>query len=271
MSRVQSSEKSGFLMNMNLASSAPLTMSDSASQGDEEEGEFPTSIRPNKYPSAPVTQQQLQQEQQEQQEQVAGKASYPLDTQGASSHVSSENAEQSELVLEEADDSALPLPPLDSDAFRWLGVRHRTRSLCRVFGLPDPKEELFSEFHGALRKRVLLQGRVYVFANYVCFTSNPFFGYIKKTVIPFRKVRAIRKKTHCRVPNSIEIETFSGKKEFFTNLLNRQDAFGIIFRCWSRISASFQSPYYTDRHDIQVSEILRAMKSRMLASKTAEK
>jgi len=32
----------------------------------------------------------------------------------------------------------------------------------------------------------LLQGRVYVFANYVCFTSNPFFGYIKKTVIPFQ-------------------------------------------------------------------------------------
>jgi len=117
-----------------------------------------------------------------------------------------------------------------SDAYRWLGVRHRTRNLCRVFGLPNPKEDLLSEFHAALRKRVLLQvrscpesascaperqtcrctsvteavpthvcqGRVYVFANYICFTSNPFFGYIKKTVIPFQ-VKSWRAERLCRL------------------------------------------------------------------------
>eukprot|EP00200_Dunaliella_tertiolecta_P008373 CAMPEP_0202378358 /NCGR_PEP_ID=MMETSP1127-20130417/17680_1 /ASSEMBLY_ACC=CAM_ASM_000462 /TAXON_ID=3047 /ORGANISM="Dunaliella tertiolecta, Strain CCMP1320" /LENGTH=812 /DNA_ID=CAMNT_0048976633 /DNA_START=173 /DNA_END=2611 /DNA_ORIENTATION=- len=235
---------------MDLAESTPLTRSQSA-LGEEEkgggEGRGSSQVlkdaslalaNETSAPVPPTTQQQEQQEQQQQEQQEQQLPSDPLNTQRASSQASSENTAKSDLTglaLEEADDGALPLAPLDSDAFRWLGVRHRTRSLCRVFGLPDPKEELFSEFHGALRKRVLLQGRVYVFANYVCFTSNPFFGYIKKTVIPFRKVKAIRKKTHCRVPNSIEIETLSGKKEFFTNLLNRQDAFSIIFRCWSRI------------------------------------
>lgn len=46
------------------------------------------------------------------------------------------------------------------------------------------------DFVCALQKKILLQGRLYVFEHYVCFYANV-FGYVKKIIIPL-KVRAAR-------------------------------------------------------------------------------
>jgi hypothetical protein len=40
-------------------------------------------------------------------------------------------------------------------------------------------------YAGAVQKRILLQGRMYVFEQHVCFHCN-LFGYIKDTVIPLK-------------------------------------------------------------------------------------
>jgi len=151
----------------------------------------------------------------------------------------------------------------------WIGrVQNRTTELCKWFGLP-PTETLLDEFHCALRKRVLLQGRMYVFDHYVCFSSSV-FGFVKKKVLPFQDVVAVRKKTHLRFPNSIEIEAtprhfsktsldfnqpggstgsmassamspgtnptmaLGNEREFFTSFLSREDAYSLIMQCWNQ-------------------------------------
>lgn len=62
------------------------------------------------------------------------------------------------------------------------------------------------EFNCALQKRILLQGRLYLFDSYVCFYSN-LFGYVHTKVIPLADVTAVcKKKTALVVPNAIEVE-----------------------------------------------------------------
>ncbi|KAJ9511574.1 hypothetical protein QJQ45_003603 [Haematococcus lacustris] len=119
-------------------------------------------------------------------------------------------------------------------------VMSRSEELSNWFGIPGT------------------EGRMYVFDHYLCFHSNV-FGFSKKKVINFEDVVGVRKKSHFRFPNSIEVRTFlaafadaittvaaasasavevqrsDGRtaREFFTSFLSREDAFRIIMQCWS--------------------------------------
>lgn len=46
-------------------------------------------------------------------------------------------------------------------------------------------QNVMDDFVCALQKKILLQGRIYVFEHYVCFYAN-IFGYVKKLVIPLK-------------------------------------------------------------------------------------
>ena len=48
-------------------------------------------------------------------------------------------------------------------------------------------QNICDEFVCALRKRVLLQGRLYICEHFICFHSN-LFGYSKDKVIPLKVV-----------------------------------------------------------------------------------
>ncbi len=48
-------------------------------------------------------------------------------------------------------------------------------------------QNICDEFVCALRKRVLLQGRLYICEHFICFHSN-LFGYSKAKVIPLKVV-----------------------------------------------------------------------------------
>lgn len=66
-----------------------------------------------------------------------------------------------------------------SPAAGWLKKQHAKEDSTRAyFDLPK-SETLLDEFVCALQKRVLLQGRIYIFERHVCFSSNV-FGYVKK-------------------------------------------------------------------------------------------
>ncbi|GFH20611.1 VASt domain-containing protein [Haematococcus lacustris] len=72
----------------------------------------------------------------------------------------------------------------------WLSrVMSRSEELSNWFGIPGT------------------EGRMYVFDHYLCFHSNV-FGFSKKKVINFEDVVGVRKKSHFRFPNSIEVRTF---------------------------------------------------------------
>ncbi len=48
-----------------------------------------------------------------------------------------------------------------------------------------PPQNVMDDFVCALKKRILLQGRMYVFEHYVCFHSNV-LGYVKNKIIPLK-------------------------------------------------------------------------------------
>ena len=48
-----------------------------------------------------------------------------------------------------------------------------------------PPQNVLDDFVCALKKRILLQGRMYVFEHYVCFHSNV-LGYVKNKIIPLK-------------------------------------------------------------------------------------
>ena len=48
-------------------------------------------------------------------------------------------------------------------------------------------QNICDEFVCALRKRVLLQGRLYICEHFICFHSN-LFGYSKEKVIPLKVI-----------------------------------------------------------------------------------
>lgn len=108
------------------------------------------------------------------------------------------------------------------------------RKLARLFDLPE-EEALVTEYMCALHSKILLQGKMYVYENYVCFYSNV-FGYIKKRKIPFKDITLInRAKTAMVFPNAIEI-TYEGRTDFFTSFIFPDKSFRTICEQWSKVS-----------------------------------
>lgn len=112
-------------------------------------------------------------------------------------------------------------------------VKSKNREYCRLFGLPS-HEELVEEYNCALQRKILLQGKMYVFSSYVCFYSNV-FGYITKRSLALKDVTSITKAKNVGFPNSIKI-VHKGKQMFFTSFLSREDAFRLIIALWYECS-----------------------------------
>jgi len=118
-------------------------------------------------------------------------------------------------------------------------VQARTDEVRRLFGL-DPTEQLLDDFMCALSKKVLLQGRLFVFERHFCFYSS-LFGYHKAKVIPLDAIDDISRKKNVGFPNSIQVIWDAGgtagvKKEFFTSFLSREDAYKLMLGIWARCS-----------------------------------
>ena len=58
-------------------------------------------------------------------------------------------------------------------------------SLTLISFSSGPPQNVMDDFVCALKKRILLQGRMYVFEHYVCFHSNV-LGYVKNKIIPLK-------------------------------------------------------------------------------------
>ena len=112
-------------------------------------------------------------------------------------------------------------------------AKAKNREYCRLFGLP-PNEELIEEYNCALQRKILLQGKLYVFSSSVCFYSNV-FGYITKRSLALKDVTSITKAKNVGFPNSIKF-VHLGKQTFFTSFLSREDAFKRIVSLWYECS-----------------------------------
>ncbi|KAM4652475.1 protein Aster-A isoform 2-T2 [Discoglossus pictus] len=109
--------------------------------------------------------------------------------------------------------------------------KQRNEDFRKIFKkLPD-SERLIVDYSCALQKDILLQGRLYLSENWLCFYSN-IFRWETTITIQLKDIRCIKKeKTAKLIPNAIQVCT-ENEKHFFTSFGARDRSFLLIFRLW---------------------------------------
>ncbi|KAF9544547.1 hypothetical protein EC957_011856 [Mortierella hygrophila] len=100
--------------------------------------------------------------------------------------------------------------------------------------VPDD-EKLIEDYGCALQKEILVQGRLYISENHVCFNAN-IFGWVTTLVIAFSEITAIEKRlTAFVIPNAIGIVTTTNTKgHFFASFLSRDAAHDLLMAAWRK-------------------------------------
>jgi hypothetical protein len=98
------------------------------------------------------------------------------------------------------------------------------------FKLP-PDETLAYDCSCALSKSILLQGRMYVSAGYVCFYSK-IFGFETKEAVRMAEIASVTKRT--KFVLGIEILTTKGQRYLFTSFLSRERAYSVLRAAWEK-------------------------------------
>ncbi|KAI5163837.1 Gram Domain-Containing Protein 2A [Manis pentadactyla] len=90
----------------------------------------------------------------------------------------------------------------------------------------------------ALRRDLLLQGRLYISPNWLCFHAS-LFGKDIKVVIPVVSVQMIKKHKMARLlPNGLAITTTTSQKYVFVSLLSRDSVYDVLRRVCTHLQPS---------------------------------
>ncbi|XP_077454358.1 protein Aster-A isoform X1 [Stigmatopora argus] len=109
--------------------------------------------------------------------------------------------------------------------------KQRNEDFRKIFKkLPD-SERLIVDYSCALQKDILLQGRLYLSENWLCFYSNIFRWETTITILLKDVTSMTKEKTAKLIPNAIQIST-DNEKHFFTSFGARDRSFMMIFRLW---------------------------------------
>ncbi|XP_056618039.1 protein Aster-A isoform X3 [Triplophysa dalaica] len=149
-------------------------------------------------------------------------------------------------------DTPLPPTPTPSTSSYPLAARHFTRNAKKMQSwynvlsptykqrnedfrklfkkLPDT-ERLIVDYSCALQKDILLQGRLYLSENWLCFYSNIFRWETTITILLKDVTSLTKEKTAKLIPNAIQIST-EHEKHFFTSFGARDRSYMMIFRLW---------------------------------------
>ncbi|KAG8742606.1 hypothetical protein FRC10_001204 [Ceratobasidium sp. 414] len=90
---------------------------------------------------------------------------------------------------------------------------------------------LIEDYGCALQREILIQGRLYISENHMCFNAN-IFGWITNFIIPFHDVTGLEKKmTAYVIPNAIQICTRTVKYTF-ASFLSRDTTYDVVNNIW---------------------------------------
>uniref|UniRef100_A0A8C6YKU2 GRAM domain containing 2A n=1 Tax=Nothoprocta perdicaria TaxID=30464 RepID=A0A8C6YKU2_NOTPE len=90
----------------------------------------------------------------------------------------------------------------------------------------------------ALQRDILIQGRLYISPNWLCFHAN-LFGKDIKVVIPVVSVQLIKKhKTARLLPNGLAITTTASRKYIFVSLISRDSVYDVLRRVCTHLQVS---------------------------------
>jgi hypothetical protein len=95
-----------------------------------------------------------------------------------------------------------------------------------------PEDDYLIEDYGcALVREILIQGRLFISENHVCFYAN-IFGWVTNIVMPFSEIMSVEKRmTAYVIPNAIQIATLHAKSTF-ASFLSRDTTYDLIVNIW---------------------------------------
>ncbi|XP_069078378.1 GRAM domain-containing protein 2A [Pleurodeles waltl] len=132
-------------------------------------------------------------------------------------------------------------------------------------------EHLLKAYSCALQREILIQGRLYISHNWLCFYAS-LFGKDIKVVIPVVSVQLVKKhKTARLLPNGIAITTTASRKYIFVSLLSRDSVYHLLGRVCTHLQVSSKKSLsvkeYTEELDtVPLVEITPEVKWRKQAS-----
>ncbi|KAK1885166.1 Protein Aster-C [Dissostichus eleginoides] len=108
--------------------------------------------------------------------------------------------------------------------------KQRLDEFKKLFKELPESERLIVDYPCALQRDILLQGRLYLAENWLCFYSNVFRG--TKITLTLKDITSMtREKTARLIPNAIQICTATDKF-FFTSFSAREKSYQGVFRMW---------------------------------------
>ncbi|KAI0348329.1 GRAM-domain-containing protein [Trametopsis cervina] len=154
----------------------------------------------------------------------------------------------------------------------------RNQEFHEMFPTIPEGDYLIEDYGCALQREILVQGRLYISENHVCFHAN-IFGWVTDLTIPMYDVTALEKRmTAFVIPNAIQITT-PGVKYTFTSFLSRDTTFDVIYNVWrlarpedSSISSQLESAResFDVAHDPAIAGLVNGKLKTVTANKVSQ-
>uniref|UniRef100_UPI00398E79E6 GRAM domain-containing protein 2A-like isoform X3 n=1 Tax=Pristiophorus japonicus TaxID=55135 RepID=UPI00398E79E6 len=102
-----------------------------------------------------------------------------------------------------------------------------------------PEQEMLRKVYScALQKDILIQGRLYISSNWLCFYANFFGKDIKVTVSVTAVVLVKKHRTGGLLPNGLVIRTSSNEKYIFVSFISRDSVYDMLRQVCSHLQAN---------------------------------
>ncbi|XP_005113135.2 protein Aster-B [Aplysia californica] len=109
--------------------------------------------------------------------------------------------------------------------------KSRSEDFRKTFKDVPKEERLIVDYSCALQKDILVQGRMYISQNWICFYAK-IFNWETNLMILCKDITAITKEKTARlIPNAIQIST-DKERYFFTSFGARDKTYMMLFRIW---------------------------------------
>ncbi|GAC99187.1 hypothetical protein PHSY_006787 [Pseudozyma hubeiensis SY62] len=107
----------------------------------------------------------------------------------------------------------------------------RNHEFHQLFPQVPEDDYLIEDYGCAVVREILIQGRLYISENHLCFKAN-IFGWVTNVVLPFSEIISIEKRmTAFVIPNAIQIATLHAKHNF-TSFLSRDATYDLVVNIW---------------------------------------
>ncbi|KAF7691680.1 protein Aster-C isoform X1 [Silurus meridionalis] len=147
-------------------------------------------------------------------------------TSGTDGTVESSPAGDVRMISEEHEEWSIITPQSSPTSYK-----QRSEEFRKTFKELNETERLIVDYTCALQKDILLQGRIFVTENFLCFYSHVFWG--TKIIVNIKDISSMtREKTARLIPNAIQIIQTNTEKLFFTSFTAREKSYQSIFRLW---------------------------------------